>query len=71
MAGNKHGDDGKEVVGELLGAQDWLSTLNHEPSARFLEEELQELEAVATQSVFVPNHNFCDHSAVDSFQKPL
>ena len=71
MAGNKHGGDGEEVVGELLGARHWLSTLNHEPSARFLEEELHELEAISTQSVFVPNHNLCDHSAVDAFQKPL
>ena len=46
-------------------------TENHEFSASLFEDPFQELESVSAESVFVPDHNFADSAAVDSFQKGL
>ena len=46
-----------------------ICAVNHELCASLLKEELQELDSVAAQAVFVQLHNFLDHSAQDAFQK--
>jgi hypothetical protein len=46
-------------------------TENHEPCACFLQYPLNEFKSISTQSVFVPDHNFLDHSFVYSVQKGL
>lgn len=43
--------------------------MNHEFCPSFLKDPLTELESIATQSVFVGNHNFCDFALIHSFQK--
>jgi hypothetical protein len=45
--------------------------VNHEFGTGFVEEPFEELNSIATESVFVGNHNFVDISLVYSFQKPL
>ena len=46
-----------------------ICVVNHELCASLLKEELQELDSVAAQAVFVQLHNFLYHSAQDAFQK--
>ena len=43
--------------------------MNHELCASLLKEELQELDSVAAQAVFVHDHNLLDHAAQDAFQE--
>ena len=46
-----------------------ICAVNHELCASLLKEELQELDSVAAQAIFVHDHNLLDHSAQDAFQK--
>jgi len=75
MLCNKDGDDGDEVVGELLlwvwvvvFAATVLLAENHEFCISLSEDPLNELHAEASESVPVGNHNFSDTTLVDSFQ---
>jgi hypothetical protein len=70
MTRHKDGRDGEQVIGEFSGVV-WLCilTVNHELCASLFEDELHEFRPVSTQSVFVHNHNFLDHSTEYSFQK--
>jgi hypothetical protein len=75
MSGHKYGGDCEQVVGKFPGVVAvrfnacWSCTENHEPCTCFRKDPLDKLTSVATQSVFVPNHNFCDSSLVYSLQK--
>ena len=50
-------------------SKDWHKAVNHELSASLLKEELQELDSVVAQAIFVHDHNLLDHAAQDAFQK--
>ena len=58
MAGNEEGGDCEQVVGEVaLSFCSLIATVNHEPSASFFEEELQEVIAESCKPVAVHDHN--------------
>ena len=69
---HKDGSDGKQVVGKFLFTRHvWIFSVNQEFRVGVFEDGLQELDSVSTQSVFVHNHNFSDHTLECAFQKGL
>lgn len=70
MASNEEGCDREQVVSEVaLSFGSLIATVNHEPSASFLEDELQEVVAESCKPVAVQDHNLRDHAGECSFQK--
>eukprot|EP01085_Mycamoeba_gemmipara_P003945 Mycagemm_TRINITY_DN10268_c0_g1::TRINITY_DN10268_c0_g1_i1::g.3945::m.3945 type:complete len:154 gc:universal TRINITY_DN10268_c0_g1_i1:1500-1961(+) len=76
MLCDKHGDDGDEVIGELLF---WVGVVvlsfatllvakNHEFCISLSEDPLEEFHAESCESVVVGNHDLSDASLVDLFQ---
>jgi len=70
MTCDKEGRDGEEVVCEVaLVRGTFIATVNHDPSASFCEDEVQELESESSKSVAVQDHNLRDQTSECSLQK--
>ena len=70
MARHKDGCDGEQVVCEFASIiAVCFATVNHECCANLFKDELQQLNSVSAQAVFVHNHNLLDHAAEHAFQK--
>ena len=70
MTRDKESGDGEEVVGEVaLVSGTFIATVNHDPSASFREDEVQEVEAETRKPVAVHDHNLRDQAGECSFQK--
>jgi hypothetical protein len=58
MGSNEEGGDGEEVVCKVVFvAGAFIFTVNHEPSANFREDELQEVLSKSRKPVSVQDHN--------------
>ena len=69
MSRHKDGDDGEEIIGELAGVVFVvLFAVYHEFRASLCKEEFHELDAEATEPVFVQHHNLLDQAFEDAFQ---
>lgn len=70
MRGNNAGGDGEQIGGEVgLVFELCVRTENHEFSASFLKQELQQLESDSRKPISAHDHNLGDHSFEDVFQK--
>jgi hypothetical protein len=71
MTRHKDGDDGEQVVSELVGRRNIrVVAENHEAAAALFKEPVDELAGEAAEAVAaVGNHNFSDQAGVDAVQK--